>query len=96
GEDEVLLLPARKLQVKSCLDSGNGLHIVQLEELKPEYDLLEPVPVPVPVVKSKDKTQEKSQPIAAATTIAAKPSAGAMEKHFSTMQLDMNTKPRGQ
>ncbi|CAF3323585.1 unnamed protein product [Rotaria sp. Silwood2] len=96
GEDEVLLLPARKLQVKSYLDSGNGLHIVQLEELKPEYDLLEPVPVPVPVVKPKDKTQEKSQPIAAATTIAVKPSAGAMEKHFSTMQLDMNTKPRGQ
>ncbi|CAF2814699.1 unnamed protein product [Rotaria sp. Silwood2] len=46
GEDEVLLLPARKFQVKSCLDSGNGLHIVQLEEVQPEYELLESVPLP--------------------------------------------------
>ncbi|CAF3789484.1 unnamed protein product [Rotaria sp. Silwood1] len=60
-EDEVLLLPARKFHVKSCLDSGHGLHIVQVEEVTPEYDLLEPVPVPDPVVKPKNDIQGKSQ-----------------------------------
>ncbi|CAF3715954.1 unnamed protein product [Rotaria sp. Silwood1] len=45
-EDEILLLPARQFKVKSCLDSGNGLHIIQFKEIDPLYPLLEPVPVP--------------------------------------------------
>jgi len=49
SEDEILLLPARQFVVKSCLHSGNGLHIIQLEETDPPYPLLEPVPVPEPV-----------------------------------------------
>ena len=31
-EDEILLLPARQLVVTSVLNSGNGLHIIQLKE----------------------------------------------------------------
>jgi hypothetical protein len=45
-EDEILLLPARQFQVTSCLDSGNGLHIIQLKETQPPFPLLEPVTLP--------------------------------------------------
>ena len=47
-EDEVLLLPARQFTVVSCLDSGNGLHIIQLQETEPTFPLLKPVPLPTP------------------------------------------------
>lgn len=46
SEKELLLLPARQFEVEACLDSGNGLHIIQLKETKPQFDLLEPVIVP--------------------------------------------------
>ncbi|CAF4895945.1 unnamed protein product, partial [Rotaria sp. Silwood2] len=95
SEDEILLLPARQFQVTSCLDSGHGLHIVQLTELKPQYDLLEPVPLPSSSVKSNKDSQVKCQPPTVTATIAAKPIAGAMEKQFATMQLQINTKSRG-
>ncbi|CAF1139263.1 unnamed protein product [Adineta steineri] len=52
NEDEILLLPARQFSVKGCLDSGNGLHIIHLEETEPVYPLLEPVSVPVFVSES--------------------------------------------
>ena len=39
-EDEILLLPARQFEVKSILNSGNGLHIIQLKEMEPTYPLL--------------------------------------------------------
>ncbi|CAF3366801.1 unnamed protein product [Rotaria sp. Silwood1] len=45
-EDEILLLPARQFEVTSCLNSGNGLHIIQLKEIDPKYPLLEPVSAP--------------------------------------------------
>ncbi|CAF1536537.1 unnamed protein product, partial [Rotaria sordida] len=45
-EDEILLLPARQFKVKSCLDSGNELYIIQLKEICPPHPLLEPVPTP--------------------------------------------------
>ncbi|CAF4996205.1 unnamed protein product, partial [Rotaria sp. Silwood1] len=44
-EDEILLLPARQFIVQSCLDSGNGLHIIQLKETDPLYPLIE-IPKP--------------------------------------------------
>jgi hypothetical protein len=56
-EDEILLLPARQFVVKGCLDSGNGLHIIQLKETDPVYPLLEPVSVPVSVVQSKKESK---------------------------------------
>ncbi|CAF1686440.1 unnamed protein product [Rotaria magnacalcarata] len=34
NEDEILLLPARQFEVTSCLNSGHGLHIVRLKEIK--------------------------------------------------------------
>ncbi|CAF3895981.1 unnamed protein product [Rotaria sp. Silwood1] len=45
-EDEILLLPARQFEVKASLNSGNGLHIIQVKEIDPKYPLLEPVPIP--------------------------------------------------
>jgi hypothetical protein len=42
-ENEVLLPAGRQFQVDSCLDSGTGLHIVQLKEIEPPFPLLEPV-----------------------------------------------------
>ena len=42
-ENEVLLLAARQFQVISSLDSGNGLHIIQLKEIESPFPLLEPV-----------------------------------------------------
>ncbi|CAM4759515.1 unnamed protein product [Rotaria magnacalcarata] len=83
SEDEVLLLPARQFQVTSCLDSGNGLHIVQLKEIKPQYNLLEPVPVPNLSVQPKKSLQGKS------TTIT-----GAMGGQFAAMQLQPQTKSK--
>ncbi|CAF4667700.1 unnamed protein product, partial [Rotaria sp. Silwood2] len=46
-EDEVLLMAATQFKVVSCLDQGN-LHIVQLEETRPPFPLLQPVPIAVP------------------------------------------------
>jgi hypothetical protein len=43
-EDEILLLAARQFKVMSCLDSGNGLYIIQLKEIEPRFPLIEPVP----------------------------------------------------
>ena len=48
-EDEILLLPARQFLVTSGLDSGNGLHIIQLKETEPKYPLLEPVTIANPI-----------------------------------------------
>jgi hypothetical protein len=39
-EDEVLLIAARKFEVISCLDSGNGLFIIQVKEIESDYPLL--------------------------------------------------------
>lgn len=61
-EDEILLLPARQFVVKGCLDSGNQLHIIQLEEINPAYPLLEPVPVPPVVPKKESKIQSSTIP----------------------------------
>ena len=41
-EDEMLLIAARKFQVVSSLDSGNGLFIIQLQEIESDYPLLGP------------------------------------------------------
>ncbi|CAF4371167.1 unnamed protein product, partial [Rotaria magnacalcarata] len=63
--------------------TGNGLHIVQLKEIKPQYDLLEPVPVPNLSVQPKKSLQGKS------TTIT-----GAMGGQFAAMQLQLQTKSK--
>ena len=64
SEEEILLLPARQLQVTSVLDSGSGLHIVQLKELKPQFDLLEPVPMPIsPVPRPDSPTPRPISPV---------------------------------
>ncbi|CAF1246202.1 unnamed protein product [Adineta steineri] len=39
-EDEILLVAARKFKVVSCLDSGNGLFIIQMKEVESDYPLL--------------------------------------------------------
>ncbi|CAF1258040.1 unnamed protein product [Adineta steineri] len=39
-EDEILLVAARKFKVISCLDSRNGLFIIQMKEVESDYPLL--------------------------------------------------------
>ena len=65
-EDEILLLPARQFMVTSCLDSGNGLHIIQLVETEPKYPFLAPVPLPNPTPQpSPPKPIPSKQPMIA-------------------------------
>ncbi|CAF3907462.1 unnamed protein product [Rotaria sp. Silwood1] len=40
SESEILLLPGRYLQVHSCYKADDGLRIIQLDEIKPPYELL--------------------------------------------------------
>ena len=61
-EDEILLLPARELAVTSVLNSGNGLHIIQLEEIEPQFPLLEPVSLPTPTLPHKKNDASSSGP----------------------------------
>ncbi|CAF4675883.1 unnamed protein product, partial [Rotaria sp. Silwood2] len=58
---EILLLPGRQFQVKSCLDSGNGLHIIQIKEIDPPYPLLEHVPVPSLIEPAKENANVEFQ-----------------------------------
>jgi hypothetical protein len=60
-EDEILLPPARQFQVTSYLDSGNGLHIIQLKEIQPPFPLLEPVPLLNPTVQPKKNSSMGAQ-----------------------------------
>ncbi|CAF1016138.1 unnamed protein product [Adineta steineri] len=46
AEEEVLLPPARQFYVIDSLNSGNGLHIIQLKEIQPKFPLINPVPQP--------------------------------------------------
>ncbi|CAF3692225.1 unnamed protein product [Rotaria socialis] len=48
-EEEILLLPAREFVVKSCLNSGNELCMIQIKEIEPKYTLLEPISMPQPM-----------------------------------------------
>jgi hypothetical protein len=45
-EEEVLLPPGRHFQVITCLDQGNGFHIIQMKEIQPKFPLINPVPKP--------------------------------------------------
>ncbi|CAF1145477.1 unnamed protein product [Rotaria sordida] len=47
AEDEVLLMAGTQFKVVSCLNQGD-LHIIQLEETRPPFPLLQPVPIIVP------------------------------------------------
>ena len=47
-EEELLLPPACQFRVTGCLNQGNGLHTIQLEEVKPRYPLIDPVTIPTP------------------------------------------------
>ncbi|CAF1135044.1 unnamed protein product [Rotaria sordida] len=44
AEDEVLLMAATQFKVIGCLNQGD-LHIIQLEEARPPFPLMQPVPV---------------------------------------------------
>jgi hypothetical protein len=63
-EDKILLLPARQFQVTSCLNTGNGLHVIQLKEIQPSFPLLEPVPLP-----NLAKQSNKNEPIIQANSL---------------------------
>jgi hypothetical protein len=40
GENEILLMPGRYLQFRGHYSAADGLHIIQLDEIKPPYELL--------------------------------------------------------
>ena len=42
-EDEILLLAATQFKVIACLNQGNDLHTIQLQEMQLLYPLLHPV-----------------------------------------------------
>ncbi|CAF4627981.1 unnamed protein product, partial [Rotaria sp. Silwood2] len=92
----VKIVPKVERNVKACLDSGNEHHIVQLKEVKPEYNLLEPVPLSDPFNKLKNVSRVQSQPTVVATGVETKSIAEALKENFTTMQLNMNTKSQGQ
>jgi hypothetical protein len=48
-EEEVLLPPARHFQVIGCLKQGNGLHIIQLKEIQPNFPLINPLQQPTTI-----------------------------------------------
>jgi len=54
AEDEILLLPGRQFTVVACLDSGNGLYIIQLKEIEAQFPLLAPVTLPKSSIESKE------------------------------------------
>ncbi|CAF3314453.1 unnamed protein product, partial [Rotaria sp. Silwood2] len=85
AEEELLLLPARQLQVVASLDSGHGLHIIQLKELKPQFDLIEPIPVansPAKYISGSSVTS-----MSESTSVV-----GVMQQQFSCMTQSANTK----
>ena len=41
-EDEILLLAATQFKVIGCLDAGNGLHTIQLQEIQSPFPLIYP------------------------------------------------------
>ncbi|CAF0999780.1 unnamed protein product [Adineta steineri] len=58
-EEEVLLPPARQFQVIDSLNSGNGLHIIQLKEIQPKFPLINPVPSPLKLPKCNNPNLQK-------------------------------------
>jgi hypothetical protein len=79
-EEEILLLPARQFMVKGCLDSGNGLHIIQVTETEPEYPLLEPIslPNPTPTPKKNQQGPSSTQKVVASNAIKPLPSLSGL------------------
>ncbi|CAF1316808.1 unnamed protein product [Rotaria sordida] len=69
AEDEVLLMAGTQFKVMGCLDQGN-LHIVQLEETRPPFPLLQPVPIVIP--KPISSTPSKASTTTAVVTTEAK------------------------
>ncbi|CAF0932477.1 unnamed protein product [Rotaria sordida] len=44
SEDEILLLAATLFNVVGCIDHGSGLHVIQLQEIKPPFPFLQVFP----------------------------------------------------
>ncbi|CAF4150431.1 unnamed protein product, partial [Adineta steineri] len=63
-EEEVLLPAARQFQVIASLNSGNGLHIIQLKEIQPKFPLINPVLQPTlhPVIPPMPKPMPLPDP----------------------------------
>ena len=87
-EDEILLLPARQLVVTSVLNSGNGLHIIQLKETEPKFPLLEPVSLPTPTLPHEKSDGASS---GAQKPMPPKPSKETEPKQHPPKQMKLPT-----
>ncbi|CAF1279078.1 unnamed protein product [Adineta steineri] len=58
-DEEVLLPPARQFHVIDSLNAGNGLHIINLKEIKPKFPLINPVPSPLKLPKCNNPNLQK-------------------------------------
>jgi hypothetical protein len=63
GEGEVLLPPARQFNVVNSVDQGNGLHIIELEEIQPVYDFFNASSFPMNVSITRPIHNIQFQPI---------------------------------
>lgn len=95
GEDEILLLPARQLQVTSCTDSGNGLHIIELKELKLQFDLIELVPIEKPSIKHKKPLKMKHHLTTATKTVPSKSINADVKQNVPAAQINAHKRPSG-
>jgi hypothetical protein len=89
-EEEVLLPPARQFEVISCLDQGNGLHIIQLKEIEPKLPLISIVPQPI-TVSSKSPQQSVSLTLLEQTRKTLTPPNyinPMLQKHIDAMYSD--------
>ncbi|CAF3482579.1 unnamed protein product [Adineta steineri] len=87
-EEEILLPPARQFQVIDSLNSGNGLHIIQLKEIQPRFPLINPVPQAIPHLPIPH--MPKPTPLPDPSKLLKQPKCNdpTLQKHIDAMYLD--------
>ncbi|CAF1010560.1 unnamed protein product [Adineta steineri] len=88
ADEEVLLPPARQFQVIDSLNSGNGLHIIQLKEIEPKFSLINPVPQPTPRPTISPMPKPTSLPHQPKPLKPPKCNDPKLQKYIDAMYLD--------
>jgi hypothetical protein len=84
-EQEVLLPPARQFQVMGSLNQGNGLYIIHLKEIEPDYPWINPVQLS-PTASQNTAANESSATKQSIITLAA------VQTPFESAQPKLNAK----